>query len=84
MAKWVLEHSVGKASQEIIEKKTSLTELIVHINQMESNKLREVGSNPDNLPKEIDPFDNVISQVIPVGMVVGQRNQGAKDEGQSK
>ncbi len=84
MAKWVLEHSVGKASQEIIEKKTSLTELIVRIDQMQSsNQLRDVGSSSAALPKTADPFDTVISQVIPKGMTVGKRSENVEGQAQS-
>ncbi len=76
MARWVLEQTVGKASQEIIEKKTSLTELIIKIEQMEQNKLREVGSSSALLPSSPDPFDTIIEQTIPKGMVVGKRSLG--------
>jgi len=81
MAKWALEHTVGKASQEIIEKKTSLTELIIRIDQMEQDQLRDVGSNPALLTKPKDHFDTVIEQMIPKDMVVGKRSTG---EGQTE
>jgi len=82
MAKWVLEQTVGKASQEIVEKKTSLTEVIFKIEQMnQANQLRDVGSSSGNLPSEPDPFDTIIEQVIPKGMIVGKRSS---NEGQAK
>lgn len=79
MAKWVLEHSVGKASQDVNVKTTSLVEVIHKINEMESNQLRDVGSNTEALPKPKHKFDNVIEQVIPKDMVIGKR--GGMDEG---
>lgn len=72
MAKWVLEHSIGKASAEINVKTTSLIEVIHQINEM--NQLREVGSSTDNLSKQEDPFDNIINEVIPKGMIIGKRS----------
>ncbi len=75
MAKWVLEHSVGKASQDIQVTKTSLTEVIIKINEMQtSNQLRDVGSGQASLPKPKDHFDTIIAEVIPEGMVIGKRS----------
>ncbi len=74
MAKWNLEHSVGKASQEIQVTKTTLTEFIVRVDQMKADQLRDVGSNQALLPKPPDPFDTIIDQVIPKGMVIGKRS----------
>ena len=76
MAKYVIDHSIGKASQEIVEKKTSLTEVIIKIDQLRSSQLRDVGSGQSLLPKDEDPFDNVINEVIPKGMVIGKRSSG--------
>lgn len=76
MAKFVVEHSIGKASQEIVERKTSLTEVIVKIEQMRNDQLRDVGSNQTLLPKEEDPFDNIINEIIPKGMIIGKRTNG--------
>lgn len=80
MAKWVLEHSVGKASQDIQVTKTTLTEVIFKIDQMRSDQLRDVSSSSANLPKPTDPFDTIIEQIIPQGMVIGKRSNG---EGQT-
>lgn len=76
MAKFVVEHSIGKASQEIVERKTSLTEVIVKIEQMRNDQLRDVGSNQTLLPKEEDQFDNIINEIIPKGMIIGKRTNG--------
>jgi len=81
MARWILEQTVGKASQEIEVKKTSLKEIIIKVEQMTQNQLRDVGNNSQNLPKTKDHFDTVIEQIIPKGLVVGKRSSG---EGQSK
>lgn len=75
MAKWNLEHTVGKASQEIQVTKTTLSEFIVKVDQMKS-ELRDVGPNQSLLPKIPDEFDNIIDQVIPKGMVIGKRSSG--------
>lgn len=69
MAKWVLEHSVGKASQDVNVKTTSLVEVIHQINQ-----LRDVPGITQSLPKPKDHFDTIIEEVIPKGMVVGKRS----------
>lgn len=85
MAKWVLEHSVGKAEQKTTEVKTSLSQVIVKIEQMEKEKqLRDVGSGSGEFTKSIDPFDTVIDRIIPKGMVVGKRSNGGQVEGQEK
>ena len=75
MAKWQLEHTIGKASQEIQVTKTTLTEFIVRVDQMKS-ELRDVGPSQSLLPKAEDPFDTVINEVIPKGMVIGKRSSG--------
>lgn len=74
MSRWVLEHQIGKPTQTIEEKKTSLSEVIIKIEQMQSNQLRDVGSNSNLLPTKPDPFDTVIEQVVPKGMVIGKRS----------
>ena len=76
MAKWQLEHTIGKASQEIKVTKTTLTEFIVRVDQMKADQLRDVGPNTPQLSKPIDPFDTVIDQIIPKGMVIGKRSSG--------
>lgn len=76
MAKWQLEHTIGKASQEIQVTKTTLTEFIVRVDQMKADQLRDVGSSQSLLPKEEDPFDTIINEVIPKGMVIGKRSSG--------
>lgn len=76
MAKWNLEHTVGKASQEIQVTKTTLTEFIVRVDQMKADQLRDVGPNQTLLSKEPDPFDTIIAEVIPKGMVIGKRSSG--------
>jgi hypothetical protein len=76
MAKWVIEHSIGKASQEVNVHKSTLSEVIVKIEEMKQAKLRDVQGIAQDLPKEIDPFDNIIDQVIPKGMVIGKRTEG--------
>ena len=80
MAKWVLEHSIGKASQDVNVKTTSLVEVIHKINEM--SQLRDVGSSIEALSKPEDPFDNVIKEVIPKGIIIGKRSSG--DEGQTE
>lgn len=75
-ASWVLEQTVGKASQEIKETKTSLSEVIIKIEQMQQDQLRDVGSNSALLPKPKDHFDTIIEQVIPKGLTVGKRSSG--------
>ena len=76
MAKWQLEHTIGKASQEIQVTKTTLTEFIVRVDQMKADQLRDVGSSQSLLPKAEDPFDTIINEVIPKGMVIGKRSSG--------
>lgn len=76
MAKFVVEHSIGKASQDIQVTKTSLTEVIFKIDQMRSDQLRDVSSGQALLQKEEDPFDTIINEVIPKGMVIGKRSSG--------
>ena len=76
MAKWNLEHTVGKASQEIQVTKTTLTEFIVRVDQMKADQLRDVGSSASQLPKIPDAFDTIIAEVIPKGMVIGKRSSG--------
>jgi hypothetical protein len=81
MAKWVLEHSVGKASQDIQVTKTTLSEVIVKIEEMKAaGQLRDVGSNLSSLSKPKDDFDNIIEKVIPSGMIVGKRSGGESEE----
>lgn len=83
MAKFVIEHSIGKAQQEVKHTGGTLNEFIVKIEQMKSeNQLRDVSATAGSLPKAEDPFDNVIRKVIPVGMVVGKRS-GGESEGQT-
>lgn len=82
MAKWVLEHTVGKASQEVNVHKTTLSQVILQIDQMKQNQLRDVGSMTEHLQKPKDHFDTIIEQVIPSGMVVGKRSEES-DEGQN-
>lgn len=85
MAKWVLEHSVGKAEQKTTEVKTSLSQVIIKIEQMEKEKqLRDVGSGIGELAKSNDPFDTIIDKIIPKGMVVGKRSNGGQVEGKEK
>ncbi len=79
-AKYILDHSIGKAEVTITETRTSLSEVIITIDKMRSDQLRDVGSNPNLLPKSIDPFDTIIEQVIPKGMVIGKRSNS---EGQA-
>ena len=83
MAKWVLEHTVGKASQEINVQKTTLSQVVLQIEQLkQSNQLRDIGSSTDDLQKTKDHFDTIIEQVIPSGMVVGKRSEES-NEGQN-
>lgn len=85
MARWALEHSVGKAEQKTTEVKTSLSEVIIKIEQMtKDNLLRNVGSGNGELAKPIDPFDTIIDKVIPKGMVVGKRSNGGIVEGKKE
>jgi hypothetical protein len=84
MARWVLEHSVGKASQDIHVTKTTLTEFMISIKQMEeSNQLRNVSPTSEALQKPKDHFDTIIEEVIPKGMVIGKRG-GSSGEGQTE
>ncbi len=83
MAKYVLDHTVGKASQDIQVTKTTLSEFIIQINDMQSNQLRDVNPNSEVLPKVKDHFDTIIEQVIPSGMVIGKRS-GGSSEGETK
>ena len=84
MARWVIEHSIGKASQDIQVTKTTLSEVLVKIEEMKSNKLRDVSVGAQDLPKEKDHFDTVIEQVIPQGMIIGKRTGGTSGEGQGE
>ena len=76
MAKWVIEHSVGKASQDVHVTKTTLVEFIHKVEEMQQNQLRDVNGTFESLPKDKDHFDNIIDQVIPQGMIVGKRSGG--------
>lgn len=76
MAKWVIEQTVGKASQDVTVKSTSLVEVIHQINQ-----LRDVSGITQSLPKPKDHFDTIIEEVIPKGMVIGKRST---DVGETK
>lgn len=78
MAKWVVEHSIGKAQNTTEHKVNLLGDIQVHIAKYEQNQLREVGENPNLLPKPIDPFDTVINEVIPEGFTVGVRSNSEK------
>ncbi len=83
MAKWVLEHTVGKASQEINVQKTTLSQVVLQIEQLkQNNQLRDIGSSTEDLQKPKDHFDTIIEQVIPSGMVVGKRSEES-NEGQN-
>ena len=79
MAKFVVEHSIGKASQDIKVTKTTLSEVLVEIRGMQSSRLREVGPNGEILSKPKDHFDTIIEQVIPQGMVIGKRSGGSNE-----
>jgi hypothetical protein len=79
MAKWVIEHQIGKPSQDIKVEKTTLIEVIAQIDQMKQEQLRDVGSNTQGLQSSKDHFDTIIEQVIPDGMVVGKRSEGSNE-----
>lgn len=79
MARWLIEHTIGKASQDIQVTKTTLSEVIVKIEEMKQAKLRDVNRAAQDLPREKDHFDTIIDQVIPKGMVIGKRSEGNSD-----
>lgn len=80
MAKWVLEHTVGKPTQDINVQKTTLTEVIFQIDQLkQSGQLRDVNGLSQDLQKPKDHFDTIIEQVIPSGMVVGKRSEESNE-----
>lgn len=81
MAKWVLEHSVGKATQEIKETKTSLNQFILEVRDLKQNQLRDVGGSTESLSNIKSPFDTIIDEIIPKGIVIGKRSSG---EGQTE
>lgn len=80
MAKWVLEHTIGKASQDIQVTKTTLIEFIHKADSIKENQLRDVNQIAESLPKVKDHFDTIIEQVIPQGMVVGKRSGGESEK----
>lgn len=73
MARWVAEHSVGKATQTSEIKTVGLQQVIIQMEQMQKSQLRDVGSNGGRLSKQPDEFDNVLKDLIPEAVVVGQR-----------
>lgn len=74
MAKWVLEHSVGKANQTTEHKHTILGDVLHRLDTIDLSKLRDASNSSPLLTKPLDPFDTVIEEVIPKGQVVGKRS----------
>ena len=75
MAKWVLEHSVGKAQQEVKHSGTILADFMVKVEQMEQNQLRDVGSGNPLLTQQSSKFDTILNEIVPVGAIVGKRSK---------
>lgn len=78
MAKWVLEHTVGKAQQNVQVKGALLADFMIQVEQISQNQLRDVTSNPELLTKKPHKFDTVIEQFVPNDFVVGKRSEGEK------
>ena len=75
-AQYILDHTVGKAQQNVQVKGNVLADFIIQVEQMSKDQLRDVGSNPDLLTKKPHKFDTVIEQLIPNDFVVGKRSVG--------
>lgn len=75
-ATYILDHTVGKAQQNVQVRGAILADFIVQVEQM--SQLRDVSSNPDLLTKKPHKFDNVIEQFAPSDFVVGKRSSGEK------
>jgi predicted transcriptional regulator len=71
MAKWVLEHSIGKAQQVVEHKGTILSDVMIKIEQL--NQLRDVTDSQALLTKTPHKFDTILEQIVPSGVVVGKR-----------
>ena len=75
-ATYILDHTVGKAQQNVQVKGAILADFIVQVEQM--SQLRDVSSNPEVLTKKPHKFDNVIEQFVSGDFVVGKRSEGEK------
>jgi hypothetical protein len=77
-AQYILDHTVGKAQQNVQVKGAILADFIVQVEQMSKSQLRDVGSSPELLTKKPHKFDTIIEQIVPDGFVVGKRSEGEK------
>jgi hypothetical protein len=77
-AQYILDHTVGKAQQNVQVKGAILADFIVQVEQMSRDQLRDVSSNPELLTKKPHKFDNVIEQFAPSDFVVGKRSDSEK------
>ena len=67
-AQHIVEHNIGKPQQTVEHKGGLLSEFMTMTSQ-----LREVESTDPSLTKEPDAIDNLIAEMIPKGVTVGQR-----------
>jgi hypothetical protein len=74
-AKFMLEHTVGKAQQTVKHEGNLLAEVIAT-----ADKLHNTTQVHEILTKPSDPMDNMINEMLPTDMVVGVRNTGDKQE----
>lgn len=68
VAQYILDHSVGKASQVVEHKGTILSDVMIQIEQ-----LRNVTPDSPLLTRNPSKFDTVIDALVPSGVVVGKR-----------
>lgn len=71
VAKFIIEHTIGKAHQTHTVEGNLLSELIVKV---EKQAIRDVNATAANLlDKPKDEFDDLVTEIIPADVVIGKR-----------
>lgn len=73
-AKFVIDHTIGKAQQTIVQKGSLLIDVLSKVEGLKE------ATNANLLDKPRDSMDDLIDEVIPATLVIGKR--GDSDEGQ--
>ena len=75
-AQYILDHTVGKAQQNIEVKTTLLADVMIKVEQLTANQLRDVNGSSPLLTHKPSKFDTIIEQIVPEGVVIGVRTDG--------
>lgn len=77
VAKYIVDHSVGKAKQEVHVQTHSSSLILMKIEEL--RKSSSPGNLPKLLAKPVSPFDDLLNEIIPDGYKVGSTNGKAEE-----